>query len=163
MLDRAERLCCECIAALEKGGDAAAEVTALACLALREWNGVMDCVADAFGDSSGGRNCVIYRFAPSLADLARIETALERFPPGRDHWLRARATLARKTQATTQGRLELADPAIHGWEATPCDQVLRALCEALRWAFRHDGPTLLPLPASRCERLEQRAAQGDGL
>jgi hypothetical protein len=159
MLDRAERLCRQCIAALESGGDEAAKVAALACLALQEWDALMGCVADAFGD----RRCVVYRFAPTLADLALIETALERFPPGRDHWTLARKTLMEQLGCwggISRGAALDADPttpllrAIHGCEATPCDQILRALCDALQWAFRHNSP----LPA--CSGEACRAVGG---
>jgi hypothetical protein len=138
-LGQTERLCRECMEALEAGGDRAAVVAALSSLAVAEWRALMRRIADEFNNP----RCVIWRCAPIHDDIARIEYALERFPPDAQHWLEARKRLA----LTTTGPTLDDDPAIatlravSGFdreEALPCDQTLRALCEAIALVFRAD-------------------------
>src|SRR5262249_6763709 len=93
---RVDELSNRCGGALEKGGDEAAQVAALAALSLKEWRAVMDCLIDDFG-----RPFDVWRFAPTDGDIDRIDLALKRFPASEEHWVHARANLALTTWGPT--------------------------------------------------------------
>ena len=138
-LGRRELLCRECIDALEAGGDDAAVVAALGSLALAEWEALMRTLYRDFGRAADA----VWRCAPARDDMARIEYALDRFPPREKDWLAARGRLALITWGPTlDADLTLATySAASGFDrsqALPCDYALWALAEALQFVFGAD-------------------------
>jgi hypothetical protein len=138
-LHRRERLCRECIEALQAGGEDAAVVAALGSLALAEWEAVVQALDREFGRGADA----VWRCAPARDDMARIEYALDRFPPREKDGLAARRRLALITWGPTlDADLVLAAHRVASGfdrsQALPCDDTLRALCEALPFVFRAD-------------------------